>query len=695
MLIGSYNNVIVICSLLVAVLASYTALSMAERMFVAKNPTWWHVGGAVAMGVGIWSMHFIGMLAFSLPIELGYDLNLTLLSLMIAIVVSYFAFRQVAVENISKKNTAVSSVLMGLGIAAMHYTGMEAMQMFPSIQYKMPLLILSIVIAIAASYAALSIIIWIRFQDKVKQSTHVAASIVMGVAIVGMHYTGMLAAEFPANSICGAAKLGVHSDVLALWVGVVSLLLLLVSKLISIFDERTTYFIESLAKANQQLKTQTFYDHLTKLPNRVLLEEQVKQALQRAKNHQYSIAYMVINLDGFKTINASIGLNAGDAVLIEVANRIRAVLEDQHAVARAAADEFVVVLEQIAPEDAAVVAERVMAAIRQPLMLDGKEIAITSSIGIATSSSKGKAYEEISYEAHTAMQRTKQLGKNGYRYYQETMDADTASNLALLSDLRRAIELDQLSLNYQPKLDVKTGRVNGAEALLRWEHSQDGFISPAVFIPLAEESGLIVAIGDWVLDRACRQLKEWRALGYEEFNVAINLSSVQFLQENLFEKIAYALDFYQLPASCLTIEVTESTSMQDVEQSLIVLQKIADLGVKVSIDDFGTGYSSLLYLKRFPAEELKIDRAFVSTIGANPDDELMAKAIISLGHQFGLKLVAEGIETQAQKDLLSHWGCDTLQGYFLGKPVPSDAFLSENAKHMIMSVASVDTSRAA
>ncbi len=682
MLVGNYNFVLVACSLVVAVLASHTALSMAERMYIAQHKKWWHVGGSLAMGVAIWSMHFIGMLAFSLPIELGYDFGLTFVSLVIAVVVSYFALWQVSAQHIKQQRILVGAILMGFGISTMHYTGMEAMQMFPAIQYKTNFLILSVLLAIGASYAALHIILWMRVRTKAFYLSKAVAATLMGMAIVGMHYTGMMAAQFPANSICGAAGLGLQTEVLAVLVGFCSLMLFFVSKLASVFDTRATFFMQSLDAANQQLKTQALYDQLTKLPNRVLLEERVKQALHQANHHKHLVIYMAINLDGFKSINDSMGPTVGDAFLKEAAHRIRSIVEKQHTVARTAGDEFAVVLEQVAPEDAAVLAEEIITGVKAPVVIDGRELVVSASVGIAVSFVNGESYEDISFHADVALQHKKQSGKNGYRYYEDAMNVDAARNLELISQLRHAIELNQLSLYYQPKFDVKKGCVHSAEALLRWEHPKHGFISPTKFIPLAEESGLIVDIGDWVLDQACRQIKEWRALGYEEMNVAVNISSVQFLQETLYQGVVRSLAYWGIPAKCLTLEITESTAMQNVEHSLIVLQEIADLGVKISIDDFGTGYSSLLYLKRFPASELKIDRAFVNLVCTNSEDGLLVSAIISLGRQFGLKVVAEGVETPEQKDLLSSLGCDILQGFYLGKPKSAVEFFFDNKQYM-------------
>lgn len=682
MLVGQYNFLLVICSFVVAILASYTALGMAERMHATKSAWWWHVGGAAAMGVGIWSMHFIGMLAYRLPIEIGYDLELTLLSLVIAIVVSYFALSKVSAQMMTKRHVLVSAVLMGLGISAMHYTGMEAMQMFPAIQYKPNIVILSVLIAMLASGAALYIILWLREHLKRSLVNRMLAATLMGFAIVGMHYTGMAAATFPTDSVCLAARSGIGVEALAILVVAGSFLILLVVNITSIFDSKTAYLIKSLEIANNQLKQQTFYDHLTQLPNRVLLEERVEQALKQAIYHRYSVVLMVIDLDGFKTINDSLGTSVGDAFLVEMANRIRQAVDKQHTVSRTAGNEFVVVLEQVEPGDAGVVAEDILTAIRQPLLVDSTELMITASIGLAVFPNDGDAYEELSFNADAAMQYTKKSGRNGYHYYETTMDVKAAYKLELITHLRNAINLNELSLHYQPKFDVKAGLITGAEALLRWHHPKHGPISPAEFIPLAEQSGLIIAIGEWVLNQACRQISEWRAVGYSDINVAVNLSAVQFTHDKIYQTIVKAIEDWHIPAASLTLEITESIAMQHVEQSLEVLQKLANFGIKISIDDFGTGHSSLLYLKRFPASELKIDRAFVQLLGQQSEDDVLVSAIISLGHQFGLKIVAEGVETELQKDLLTNLQCDTLQGYLLGRPKPAIEFMQDYKEYM-------------
>jgi len=658
MLDGSYNSLLVFLSLVVAILASYTALIMAERVYLSepKAARWWHFGGACAMGVGIWSMHFIGMLAFSLPIALAYDLTLTLLSLVFAMAVSYFALWQVTGEGLSKARLAIAAVLMGLGISAMHYTGMEAMQMFPAIQYKPSLFVLSVLIAIAASGAALYIISWLRGggDKKYYHITHLVAATVMGVAIVGMHYTGMLAAQFPAGSICRAVGTGLQAGSLTILVGLGSLFVLFVANVTSNFSTKTDFLIKSLETVNQQLKQQSLYDPLTQLPNRVLLEERVEQLIKRAVLNDKSFVFMVIDLDGFKAVNDSLGAQVGDALVEIVASKIRQVVAEQYTVARPVGNEFVVLVDAGVAE-AADLAGLILEGVRQPITINHSELAMTASVGMAVYPADGLSYGDLAYHADAAMRFRKRTGKNGYNFYEGGMNADATRKLALISNLRSAIARNQLNLYFQPKFDLKTGRVIGAEALLRWQHPMLGFISPAEFIPIAEESGLIVDLDHWVLSQACQQLRIWRMAGYSQLNIAINVSAAQFANTELIDNLVDTLETWSIPFDALSIEVTETTAMHNPEASLSILNQLSELGVKVAIDDFGTGYSSLLYLKRLPADELKVDRAFVKLLGQDNDDERIVSAVIALGHQFGMKVVAEGVETEEQKRLLEEY----------------------------------------
>ncbi|KRG44450.1 hypothetical protein ARC20_08440 [Stenotrophomonas panacihumi] len=672
---GTYNEVLVFFSLLVAVLASYTALDMAGRVATTEGAAarWWLAGGALAMGLGIWSMHFVGMLAFNLPIPLGYDLFITLYSMAMAIASSAFALWLVSRPELPTRLLLLGAVLMGAGIALMHYTGMNALRMQPGIDYDPWWFGASVLIAIGASGAAL----WIAFQLRRGHRRHglrLLAASVMGVAITGMHYTGMAAARFPEGSWCGAAREGgVPADWLAILVVVVTVAIMGIALIVSVLDRqmhlRTHQLANSLAQANEELMQAALHDPLTRLPNRVLLQDRIEQAIEKAHRKQERFAVMFMDLDGFKRINDAFGHQAGDALLAEVAGRVRALLRSQDTLSRLGGDEFVLVVPTTDPEDAAVIAQRIIDSLVAPIHVQGVELQVTASIGIAVYPSDGRRERDLMAHADAAMYHTKDNGRNGYTFFAPSMNVSAHKQLKVLTDLRRAIERNELVLHYQPKFAAPDYHLAGVEALLRWQHPELGLLSPASFIPLAERSGLIIALGEWVLEEACRQMRAWQDEGRAVPSVAVNLSPLQFSSPTLVGMVRDVLVRHRLEASCLTLEITETTAMRDAETSLDILDQLTLMGVHIAIDDFGTGYSSLLYLKRLPATELKIDRAFIRELESNPEDAAIVASIVALGKTLNLRVVAEGVETAGQREHLRRLGCDVYQGYLLGRPV--------------------------
>ncbi|WP_282297473.1 bifunctional diguanylate cyclase/phosphodiesterase [Stenotrophomonas sp. PS02289] len=678
---GTYSQSLVVFSLLVAILASYTALDMAARVAntEGKVARWWLAGGAGAMGLGIWSMHFIGMLAFDLGIPMGYDLAITLYSLAVSVGASAYALWLVSHKVLPWYRLAAGAVLMGLGVAAMHYLGMSAMRMEPGIEYHLGWLALSIVIAIVAAGAALWIAFRLRSETRHPMLLRGAASVVMGFAIIGMHYTGMAAAEFPPGSICGAVgENGVDSKWLAVLVIVTTLATLGIALIASVFDRqmraRTGLLAESLAQANEKLMQAALHDPLTQLPNRMLLQDRIEQTIEKARRRNFPFAVMFCDLDGFKAINDAYGHQLGDKLLVEVSHRVSGLLRSQDTFARLGGDEFVIVFQIDEPEDAAVVAERILASVAEPFFIDALELHVSTSIGIALYPDDASNERELMAHADAAMYHTKDTGRNGYTFFTESLQVTANRQLRLLQDLRRAIPRGELVLHYQPKFLAAGSDIIGAEALVRWQHPELGLLSPDIFIPMAERSGLILPLGDWVLDAACAQLRAWHDAGHDSWTMSVNLSPVQFASSNLLDTVRDTLARHSLEARFLTLEVTETTAMKDVEASLQILHGLTAMGVHISIDDFGTGYSSLLYLKRMPATELKIDRAFVRELEDNSEDAAIVSSIIALGRSLQLRIVAEGVETAGQQQYLSQLGCDLLQGYHLGKPMDAEAF---------------------
>jgi diguanylate cyclase (GGDEF)-like protein len=678
MLTGTYSPALVLLSYLVAAVASYVALDMAGRINASRGATArsWLACGAFAMGIGIWSMHFIGMLAFRLPIPQGYDLAWTLYSLAIAVAGSAYALWLVSRQHLTLKGVAVGAMILGGAIATMHYVGMAAMQMRPGIDYHPGWFAASIAIAIAAAGAALWISFILRVDGRRTQRIRVAAAAVMGFAVIGMHYTGMGAARFPIGSVCGAAiEGGLSPQWLATLVGVgafsILALLLVVSVLDRRLEERTALLNASLRQANEELSYLALHDNLTKLPNRLLLQDRLEHAIEKALRHGTRFAVLFIDLDGFKLINDVYGHQVGDRLLLHVANNLKASLRGEDTLARMGGDELVALTEIHELSDAITLAEKLLKAVVAPMPFDPVDIGVGGSIGIALCGDHGYDPHELLANADAAMYTAKEQGGNTYCVFHASMNQDMHEELTLLQHLRRALPLKQFELYYQPKYHAADGGLQGVEALLRWRHPELGLVMPDRFIALAERTGMIMEIGRWVLDEACRQMQAWRRAGTSVPGIAVNLSSAQFQSPDLFALVRDTLAWHGVEPEALTLEITESTAMRDPEASQSILQRLSDLGVHISIDDFGTGYSSLLYLKRLPAAELKIDRAFVSDMTRDGEDRELVGAIITLAHSFDLRVIAEGVEQTAQRHLLTALGCDALQGYHLGRPVPA------------------------
>ena len=594
----------------------------------------WLFGGAFSMGVGIWSMHFIGMLAFSLPIPLRYDVLTTFGSLAIAIVTSGLAIKISSGPHLSLNRLGVGGLVMGAGISAMHYTGMAAIQIVPMIRYEPLLVATSIAIAVLASFAALWLAFHLRHgQSRIIVLARLAAAVIMGLAISGMHYTAMAASAFGPNSYCRGGAL-LNNEWLALTIGLIAVALLAVTLITEIYDAhltlRTRLHTHRLEQVNAELNHQATHDALTGLPNRLLFIDRLKQALAQADRHGNRFAVMVLDLDRFKLINDSLGHGAGDQLLIEVARRLTTAVRKIDTVARMGGDEFLLIVSDLqATVDAAAVAKKIIEAVSQSCHVGTVELQTSPSIGISVFPTDGTDTEALLAHADEAMYCAKQRGGNTFQCFAAGMNAFTPARLELENDLRRALSLQQFELYYQPKVDVTTGRVASVEALIRWHHPVKGMMSPDAFIPVAEETGLIIPIGDWVLQDACRQARAWQLSGLPTLRVAVNLSATQFRQPNLLATIHAALENNKLLPKFLEIELSESAVMTNAEGSVAILEQLSRMGVVVAIDDFGTGYSSMSYLRRFPIDRLKIDSSFVRDLGADADNTSIVQAIIS------------------------------------------------------------------
>ncbi|HZE54146.1 MAG TPA: EAL domain-containing protein [Bradyrhizobium sp.] len=446
--------------------------------------------------------------------------------------------------------------------------------------------------------------------------------------------------------------------------------------LLSRMGENISAALENLDRADEKVQADgriqylATHDELTGLPNRVTFHQLFEQSMKSAQRCGSQCALLFIDLDRFKVINDSLGHAAGDTLLVEVSNRLKACVRDSDLVARFGGDEFVIVLNGISDrEQVAVVAHKILTALLPPIVLAGHECRTTGSIGIAVFPENGSDVQTLTKNADMAMYLAKEEGKNNFRFFSAEIRSQSIERLKLEADLRHALELNQFTLHYQPKLEVATGRISGVEALLRWAHPKFGNLPPTEFIPLAEETGLIISIGRWVLKTASAQNMAWQREGLPAISVAVNLSPRQFLDANLLDDIDDVLASTGMPAHLLQLEITESMVMQNVERAIKLLDEIQSRGVRLAIDDFGTGYSSMSLMKKFPIDTIKIDRSFVRDLAESPEDRAIATAIISMGKALGLTVVAEGVETTEQDIFLRGRACDEVQGYLFSKPV--------------------------
>jgi diguanylate cyclase (GGDEF)-like protein/PAS domain S-box-containing protein len=932
---GSYDPRLVVLSVLIAVLASYAALDLAGRVTAARGVVrrLWFSGGAIAMGTGIWSMHYVGMLAFRLPVPVLYDWPTVLVSLLAAILASATALYVVSRKSMGPAQAIAGSICMGSGIAGMHYIGMAAMRLPAMCHYSKPEVAASVVLAILISLVALLLTFHFRGETASGGWRKAVSAMVMGAAIPAMHYTGMAAASFTAPAamhenmshaltisslgivgivsvtilllgftvttalldrrfaseveesktlvtlllefapeaiygidkkgaytFCNHAFLkltgygsftdlqgknvhdvihhtkpdgtpypveecriyeafrrgkGTHVDSEVLWrkdgtsfpaeywshpllrdgqliVSVVTFVDIsdrkrVESKLVSLterlslatavakvgvwdWDVTSNVFTwdgtmfeiyglpaapatpyekwsaavhpedlpaieatlrkvicekgqgasefrivlangavrnissaervvlddsaevsrvigvnmditerkgteEALRDSEAQMAHSAQHDFLTGLPNRLLLNDRVGQAIAVAPRHMKKIGVLFLDLDGFKHINDSLGHPIGDQLLRSVAKRLMDCVRGTDTVSRQGGDEFVVLLSEMErPEDAAITARRILQTVAEAHSIDQHDLHITACIGISVYPDDGLDAETLIKNADTAMYQVKENGRRNYQFFKPAMNVRAVARQSIEEDLRSALEHQDFALHYQPKINLRTGDITGAEALLRWMHPTRGPVSPAEFIPVAEDSGLILPIGRWVLREACMQAKAWVDAGLALGSIAVNVSAMEFRNENFLEGLFATLAETGLDPRSLELELTESVLMKRAESTESILQTLRARGVRLAVDDFGTGYSSLSYLRKFPINALKIDQSFVRQITTTPDETTIVTAVISMGRSLNLRVIAEGVETQEELAFLQAHQCDEAQGYYFSRPVVGEQF---------------------
>ena len=664
-------------ALLLCFYLPHVALEVVRRARAKRHssPWGWLLGGAVAWGTSLWAALLFTLLSRHGELDLSHDAALLLASWLVSLGTAFGVFAAAAVTLSGWRGWLSIGAGLACGLTAV--LGLMLVSLQPVnpwawlwVQSWLPTATVALTSAlvvtfILASEGLLRLPAWQTPWSSIGAGAALMAALWMSIG-------GEVSTGAP-DSVAGLPAS--HAALLA---GIASALSLAVTRFMSRIErhlvDRSDGLERSLRQANSDLQKIAYHDALTSLPNRLVFEDKLVAAVVRADHAKSRLAVLFIDLDGFKPINDSFGHTSGDAVLRQVGERLRRLSRSADTMARVGGDEFLMLLEGDADEQsAAQVATRMLAELSEPYSIGSREVAVSCSIGIVFYPDGG-AQTKLIARADAAMYAAKRSGGACYCFFEPSMEADAHEQLDLQRDLRLALEKKELELFYQPKVDARSGKVTAAEALLRWKHSTKGMIGPSTFIPVAERFGLIGSLGNWVIEDACRQARAWRDKGLR-MRVAINLSAFQMRQDDLVERITTALARHRIDPSLLTCEITESVAMEDTRATQTTFKRLGDAGVHLSIDDFGTGYSSLSYLRKLPAEELKIDRSFVMDIETSADARAVVDAVIHLAHALGLKVVAEGVETERQRDVLIQMGCDELQGYLFAKPMSARALL--------------------
>lgn len=692
----SWDPVLIAISYLVAFIASFVALDSAGKIPLSsrKAALFWRMAGGISLGIGIWSMHFIGMLSMQMPMMMRYDLWLTLASLGVAVIASTTALDiAVAGKKRSLFRPIVATAILSAGVVSMHYIGMAALMLDGSIIWDRRIVGLSVVIAVVASGTAL----WLAFRlrDKGVFIERLLAALVMAAAICAMHYTGMSAAHYPEMSHTlpgGIGELG-----LSIWVSVTTLCLLGVMLIISLVDShrRTGRLTDNLRQLNRQLELQARFDALTGLANRHQMDIRMQDCLRSALLSNRQFAVIFLNVDHFKRVNDTWGHSVGDELLITVAQRITSRLTREMTLARLGGDAFIMLVPECDDDKLNALLASLLEDVRRPLSICGHTLSTTISAGVSLYPQDGETLHELKLKADAALHHVKDDGRNGWAHYRSEMSTAIPAKPGFLQELSQALERDQFELWYQPTWYAQEKTIHGFEALLRWRHPEQGVVLPGLFIPSLEQTGLIIPVGNWAIEAACRQLHFWTEQGFSQWTLSLNLSPVQFEQPDIFHIVSSMLEKYSLSPSRLILEVTESTALKNLDRSIELLNAFNHAGITVSIDDFGTGYSNLLMLSVLPAKELKIDKSFVTSMLENEKSYKLVETIMSIARTMEMNVVAEGIETQEQQEVLTRLGCDYLQGYLFSRPLPAEQvpwlLLQINSDRQIIPINKIQT----
>lgn len=647
---GEYNSWLVVLSIVISIVTSFASLNIATRLshvVLRKKRVFWLIAGAIVMGNGIWAFHFIGMLAYHIPIQIEYNPVLTIASMLFSISASFIAYYLTMMSGRKHFRILLGGLFLGSGIILMHYVGMAAMTSHAILSYDPLYVILSIVIALIASYIALYL--FIRYnKEKITFLNKLLFASIMGIAISGMHYTGMYAARFHIEEDFMVEEPAIH---LGLLIGVTGTL-----TLILFISWAAMYFDRSM------LSKMAFEDPLTQLNNRHALNDALE-----AMNKTDRKAVLFIDLNNFKLINDSQGHHIGDKVIIEVSQRLRKFVNQKQSLYRLGGDEFVFILDETDKEKVTILIKRILTEMKRPIRMPNLQLLVTCSLGIAIDYVEEDEPYTLVRKANEAMYIAKAEGKGTYYFYNRLMEMDAKRETRLLSDMEAGLEQGQFYIVYQPKIYIKDEALYSVEALLRWKHPQFGHVKPSEFIPLAEKTGFIVPLTLWLIEAVCKQGQYWQSTK-QDIPISINVTAHLFETESFFKWFEDILNRTGFSSNLLAFEITEKVIFSDLDEIAMQLYRLRNRGVKVIMDDFGVGFSSINILDRIPLDGLKLDRLFAQHIEEGSKRSIV-QAVVGLAKSLNIDIIIEGVETEKQLKRFKQLGCEIAQGYYYCEPL--------------------------
>ncbi len=672
---ASFHFLLLAFALLVASLSAYAALEVSERIVLqeSQHRRLWLAIGAVVFGLGVWGAMLLTVASLDAPMPIAFDARMVVLTLLLCLSSAFYLMHLTGMRRPQPARLVIGGLAIGAAFNAAFHIALKSMTLVPPLVYHTPLLIVALVVSEVVAVFIVTLFSASNGRKPMtgslnsQQARRVLAALLVGAGLVSSAAAGLraLLIDPQAQSLAGEGITREH-----LVNGLVFLAFLAMAMALVVSGvQRNQVLKKIVGRTNDKLLHFATHDVLTGLPNRALLADRIQHAVEVARRNGKPFAVLFMDLDGFKAINDSLGHAVGDGLLVAVAQRIRACIRGEDMVARIGGDEFVVVMSNLStPEVVEQLSENILAELRLDFQIEDATLRVTSSIGIAVYPNSGESVDALMKNADAAMYEAKQSGRNTYRFFEPAMHASAMRHLQVRQALQQAIDQQQFRLHFQPKYRGAGKELTGLEALLRWHHPELGEMAPSEFIPIAERSGQILCIGDWVLHAVCRQIVCWDAAGVKPVKVALNLSPLQ-MRSDLVERIIKVVSASSIAPQRLMFEITETAAMKDVERTTRVVRELQSLGFDIAIDDFGTGYSSLAYLAQFHCRQVKIDRFFTSRLDLDDHSgRAIVAAIIALAHALQMEVVAEGVETEGQLRELQLLHCDQVQGFLLGRP---------------------------